>query len=257
MMEEINASKPKRRKKRTVRKRTVVDSAVRNAAALSDGCNPEFVIGAEFDGIFEMPIIKKPNKIKIPENLVPFSKMEKADPKSFAVCEYENDVEFKDLLVHPDDYIAILKKYQGFISPDCSVYRDMPLALQITNIYRSRAIGYCFQKHGVYVIPCVRWGDERTYTTKCLPEKVAFLGVEKHSIVSVGSYGQIKDRVNRYYFEAGLDSMIETLEPEIVLVYSQMPDDIEKKYPAIKFVEYPDWTSIVRKDKEDNGSRAE
>lgn len=256
-MEEINASKPKRRKKRTVRKRTVVDSAVRNAAALSDGCNPEFVIGAEFDGIFEMPIIKKPNKIKIPEKLVPFSKMEKADPKSFAVCEYENDVEFKDLLVHPDDYIAILKKYQGFISPDCSVYRDMPLALQITNIYRSRAIGYCFQKHGVYVIPCVRWGDERTYTTKCLPEKVAFLGVEKHSIVSVGSYGQIKDRVNRYYFEAGLDSMIETLEPEIVLVYSQMPDDIEKKYPAIKFVEYPDWTSIVRKDKEDNGSRAE
>ena len=58
----------------------------------------------------------------------------------------------------------------------------MPLAIQITNIYRNRAIGYCFQKHGVYVIPCVRWGDERTYTTKFLPEEIAFLGVEKHSI---------------------------------------------------------------------------
>ena len=71
-----------RRKRRTTKKRSVVDSADRNAACLSDGCNPEFVIGAEFDGVFEMPIIKKPKKIIIPDNLVPFSKMEKADPKS-------------------------------------------------------------------------------------------------------------------------------------------------------------------------------
>ncbi len=246
-----------RKKRKTPRKRSVVDSAVRNAASLSDGCNPELVVGAEFDGIFEIPIIRKSKKVIIPNGLVPFSRMDKADPKAFAVCEYENDTEFKKLLDHPDEYIAILKKYQGFITPDCSVYRDMPLALQITNIYRSRAIGYCFQKQGVHVIPCVRWGDDRTYTTKYLPEKVAFLGVEKHSIVSVGSYGQLKDRVNRYYFESGMDAMMETLEPEVVLVYSQMPDGIEKKYPETKFVEYPDWTSTVRKEKEDNGSRTE
>lgn len=81
--------------------------------------------------------------------------------------------------------------------------------------------------------------------------------MEKHSIVSVGSYGQIKDRVNRYFFEAGMDAMMETLEPEIVLVYSQMPDKIEEKYPKTRFVEYPDWTSTVRKDRKENGSRAE
>ncbi len=244
----------KRRKRRT---KTVVDSAARNTASLSDGCNPELVKGADFDGIFEIPMIKKLKKYIIPENLVPFSKMAKADPKTFAVCEYENDRDFKDILINPDEYIGILKQYQGFISPDCSLYRDMPLAIQITNIYRNRAIGYCFQKHGVYVIPCVRWGDERTYSTKFLPEKIAFSGVERRSIVSVGSYGQLKDRVNRYYFEAGMDSMMETLEPEIVLVYSKMPDKIEEKYPGTRFVEYPDWTSTVRKDREDNGSRTE
>ncbi len=156
MRDETKKITKRRRRRRITRKRSVVDSAARNAAVLTDGCNPEFVKGAEFDGIFEMPIIKKPKKIIIPKNLVPFSKMDKVDPKSFAVCEYENDSEFKDILVNPDEYIAILKRYQGFITPDCSVYRDMPLALQITNIYRNRAIGYCFQKHGVYVIPCVR-----------------------------------------------------------------------------------------------------
>lgn len=98
------------------------------------------------------------------------------------------------------------------------------------------------------MIPCVRWGDERTYTTKFLPEKIAFAGVEKNSIVSVGSYGQLKNKVNRYFFEAGMDAMMETLEPEIVLVYSKMPDEIKAKYPETQFVEYEDWTSIVRND---------
>ena len=152
-----NVVKNKLKRKRRKKKKSVVDSAARNAAALSDGCNPELVAGAEFDGVFEIPVIKKPKKMIIPDNLVPFSKMDKADKKKFAVCEYENDREFRDLLVNPNEYITILKKYQGFIAPDCSVYRDMPLAAQITNIYRSRAIGYYFQKHGVYVAPCVRW----------------------------------------------------------------------------------------------------
>ena len=36
----------KRKRRRTIRRRFVVDSVVRNAAALSDGCNPELVRGA-------------------------------------------------------------------------------------------------------------------------------------------------------------------------------------------------------------------
>ena len=124
----------------------------------------------------------------------------------------------------------------------------MPLALQITNIYRSRAIGYCFQKHGVYVIPCVRWGDERTYTTKFFPERIAFSGIEKDSIVSVGSYGQLQNKINRYYFVEGMKAMMSALTPKVVLVYSKMPDEIEQIFPDTKFVEYPDWTSVVRED---------
>ena len=62
--------------------------------------------------------------------------MEKDDKKIFAACEYENDSEFKDILVNPDQYVEILKGYQGFISPDCSIYRDMPLAAQINRLVR-------------------------------------------------------------------------------------------------------------------------
>ena len=45
-----------------------------------------------------------------------------------------------------------------------------------------------------------------------------------------------------------MDAMMEELEPEIVLVYSKMPEEIKVKYPETKFVEYEDWTSIVRND---------
>ena len=229
--------------------KTAIDSAARNPQILTDGCNSELVQGASFDGMFEMPVIKRPRKILIPDAMVPFSVADKVKPNAFAVCTYENDSEFRDLIINPEQYVEKLKQYQGFITPDCSVYRDMPLAVQITNIYRSRAIGYYMQKQGIYVIPNVRWGDERTYTTKFFPERIAFSGIEKDSIVAVGSYGQLQNKINRYYFTEGMMAMMETLMPKVVLVYSKMPDEIENLYPNTKFVEYPDWTSVIREDK--------
>ena len=73
-----------KKKRKSRKKRSVVDSAVRNAAVLSDGCNPEFVKGAEFDGIFEIPIIKKPKSLIIPDNLVPIQ--QDAEGRKKEIC---------------------------------------------------------------------------------------------------------------------------------------------------------------------------
>ena len=221
-------------------------------AVITDGCNPELVEGAEFDGMLEIPIIKRPKQIKIPRAVVPFSRMEAVEPERFAVCEYENDRNFADLLRDQTPFVKELKKYQAFITPDASLYWDMPLAAQIVNKYRNHVIGYYMQSKGVYTIPNVRWGDERTYTTKAFPEKLAFLGVEKNSIVSIGSYGVIKNKREKEHFRAGLESMLETLTPEVVLVYGAMPDEIfgdfrNKTY----FYSYPDWTSYVRNGRDE------
>ena len=220
-------------------------------AVITDGCNSELVKYAEFDGLFQIPIIKKPEKIIIPRSMVPFSKAEKVEPERFAVCEYENDRDFSELLINTKEYVKELKKFQAFVTPDCSLYWDMPFAAQVVNKYRNHVIGHYMQSKGVYVIPNVRWGDERTYTTKYFPEKLAFLGVEKHSIVSIGSYGVVKQKEEKRIFREGLEAMIETLEPEVVLVYGAMPDEIFKEYEFdVQFVKYDDWTSLIRKDKE-------
>ena len=237
---------------RTIKKtRKQIAKGNQRLAVITDGCNPELVENADFDGILEIPIIKRPKEFKIPRAIVPFSRMEAVEPERFAVCEYENDRNFAELLRDPEPFVKELRKYQAFITPDASMYWDMPLAAQIVNKYRNHAIGCYMQSRGIYTIPNVRWGDERTYTTEVLPEKLAFLGVEKNSIVSIGSYGVVKSKQEKEHFRAGLESMLETLAPEVVLVYGSMPDDVFKvfKHKAF-FIQYPDWTTYVRSEED-------
>ena len=214
---------------------------------IDDGFRADLVETASFEGIFEIPKIEKPKKIIIPDGIVPFSKR-KADKehKNF-VCFYEHDLRFRDCLTATDNYLDELSKYPGIISPDCSLYIDMPLCLQITNVYMNRAIGHYFQSKGFYVIPNIRWGDERTYTTIELPEKIAFLGVPKHSILSVGTYGCVKSKEAKFYFREGLIAMLDELKPEVVLVYGAMPQQVfEGLKNYTRFVNYPDWITYKK-----------
>ena len=213
-------------------------------ANLDDGCNPELVAGATFALPLGIPIIKAPPQIIIPEGITPFSVRNRAPSFNEAIGFYEKDINFAEVLRSPQNYIDDFGRFKALISPDCSLYRDAPPAVQLTNVYRNRAIGSYYQRRGQYVIPQIRWGIEYTYTTKYFPEKIAFLGVEKHSIVAIGTYGCFDGKENKYYFSAGLEAMLETLEPQVVLVYGSMPEKVFRKYMNYaKFVQYSDWTT--------------
>ena len=164
---------------------------------------------AFFDGKFEIPHIDAPKDIVVPSGLVPFSRRLRSRDKQDFVCFYEHDVKFRDVLTRTEEYVEELKQYPGVISPDCSLYIDAPLCVQIAGIYLNRAVGYYLSKQGIYVIPNIRWGDERTYSDDLLGEKVAFQGVDKHSIVSIGTYGQIKSSESKRYFREGLIAMLD------------------------------------------------
>lgn len=158
---------------------------------VDEGFRVSLIETAFFDGKFEIPHIDAPKDIVVPSGLVPFSRRQRSRDKQDFVCFYEHDVKFREILTHTEDYVKEIKQYPGVISPDCSLYIDAPLCVQIASIYLNRAVGYYLSKKGIYVIPNIRWGDERTYTDELLGEKVAFQGVDKHSIVSIGTYGQI------------------------------------------------------------------
>ena len=214
---------------------------------VDEGFRVSLVETAFFYGKFEIPHIDAPDKIIIPNGMVPFSVRERSQDKKDFVCFYEHDINFRDILTKTEEYVDELKQYPGIITPDCSLYIDAPLCVQIADIYLNRAVGHYLQKQGLYVIPNIRWGDERTFKEEFLGEKVAFQGVDKHSIVSVGTYGQIQSAESKRFFREGLSEMIKELEPEVVLVYGSMPDtifaDLKK---TTKFVPYLDWTTRMK-----------
>ncbi|NLM16539.1 MAG: DUF4417 domain-containing protein [Candidatus Riflebacteria bacterium] len=223
---------------------------------VDDGFNAQLVQNARFDGFLEIPCIEKPDKIILPKILVPFSKRKYVNSAEAFIVFYEHDIIFSDVLKYPQKYLEEFRKYRGIVAPDCSLYRDMPLVLQIYNVYRSRQIGHFFQTNGINVIANVRWGDERSYTTCELPEKFAFLGAPKNSILSIGTYGCIQGKENKLYFRNGLIGMLEELRPQIVLVYGSMPSSIFRGLEdKTSFIHYPDWISLKRKKENPNGSR--
>lgn len=217
---------------------------VKRKANLDDGCNPELVAGAVFDGELEIPVIHAPAEIVIPSGITPFSKREKAIGTDEAVGFFEKDPVFSKVLINPSSYVEDFRRFRFLLPVDCSLYRDAPLAVQVANLYRSRALGSYYQRNGCNVYPLVRWGNELTYTTRYFPERIAFLGIPKHSVVCLGTYDCISNREDKHEYKAGLDAMMDALNPKVVLVYGAMPDSVFGDYLRYaKFVSFPDWTS--------------
>ena len=210
---------------------------------IDDGFNAKLVKTAIFDGLLEIPVIHNNAEIIIPQGMVPFSERNKSKDKKDFVCFYEHDIKFRNILTATKEQIEDLKRFPGVISPDCSLYRDMPLVLQMMNVYLNRQVGHYLQAQGIYVIPNIRWGDERSYT-RLIPTELpfAFLGVEKGGIYSIGTYGCCKTTENKHYLREGLRSFIKEIKPKIILVYGAMPESIFsdlKNMPT--FIQIDNW----------------
>ena len=136
---------------------------------------------------------------------------------------YEHDIKFERLWHNPKQYLAKLKRFKGIISPDFSLYQNMPLCMQMWNTYRGRALSAWLQSNGIEIIPNVRFNDERTY-------EFCFDGIEKFKTVALGTHGCIKRRIDKDYFKDGLAEMVKRLSPRTIIVYGSAPDDIFKKY---------------------------
>ena len=147
---------------------------------------------------------------------------------------YIHDYKFIGLWHNYKRYLKGFKKVAGVITPDFSLYRDMPLALQIESVFRNRAIGYWLQSNGIKIIPNIRWGDARTYG-------FAFDGVSCGGTVAVGSHGCIKSNIDRGCFVRGFNEMLRRLSPDTVVVYGRVPKeiDVEALKGSVNIISFP------------------
>lgn len=181
----------------------------------------DLVKGAQFSSIYEFPLLKGTD-FK-PTEAIPFHIAAKAKDYNQWLHFYIHDYQFERVWKDPNRYFPLFKKFQGVITPDYSLYREMPLVMQMWNTYRNRAIAYWLQSNGINIVPNVSWGDERTYS-------FAFEGLMTGGSVAVSTNGCIQSKMERYYFANGLAKMVMALKPQTIINYSQTPDDIFGEY---------------------------
>lgn len=207
-----------------------------------DGCSPEILAGAQFTGTLEMPVIERPSRIVIPDMLVPFSQHARCQNRDAFLVISEPDVSFSDILRDPEQYCKIAYYYAGIITLEPALFNGAKLAEQIAVTQCSRTLAHCFQRRCIEVIPHLRWQDDNSYTTKILPDKLAFLGLKKHSIIALDTNSCLHSEQDRLRLQLGLKAALEELQPQTVLVLGEMPDEIFADFQrAANFVNYNPW----------------
>lgn len=181
------------------------------------------VENAIYDSSLEIPRLQK--EMGKPDKLISFSNALRSAEYDAWVHFYEDDVKIERFWNRPNTYLPVLKKFSGVISPDFSLYRDMPLVMQQWNVYRGRALGHWMQENGIPVVPNIRFGDERTYELSCA-------GIQKGGVIAIGSHGCLKLANERRYFKAGLEFVMDKLDPIAVAIYGAAPDEIFAPYRA-------------------------
>lgn len=198
----------------------------------NDSYNLSIIDEENIEGFYDMPIIKNDNYV--PSDLIGFNYAKTSKEKDVGIHFYLDDYQFERLWNKPEDYIEILEEYECILSPDFSLYMDMPMAMKIWNVYRSRLIGQYYQKQGIKVIPTISWAEKETF-------QFCFDGIPKGSIVSISTIGVKKDKEAMKIWQDGVAEMIRRIAPSTILVYGGQVDydygNIEVIYYSNKVTE--------------------
>ena len=159
---------------------------------------------------WQMPVIK--NAGFIPKDLIGFNYAKTSERKDVGIHFYIDDYQFERIWNNPEKYLDVLIEYDCILSPDFSLYMDMPMAMKIWNVYRSRQIGAFYQSKGLRVIPTISWAEPATF-------EFCFQGIPKGSIVSISTIGVKRDPDALKIWRDGVDEMIRRIDPAAILIY--------------------------------------
>lgn len=159
---------------------------------------------------WQMPTIKNDNYI--PDDLIGFNYAKSSEDRNVGIHFYVDDYQFERVWNYPEKYTEILWEYDCILSPDFSLYMDMPMPMKIWNIYRSRQIGAYYQSKGIKVIPTISWAESDTF-------EFCFKGIPEGSIVSISTIGVKESEDAKKIWSDGVTEMIKQIKPSTILIY--------------------------------------
>lgn len=143
--------------------------------------------------------------------------MSEADKAGKACHFFIDDYQFERVWNRPRDYIEVLRGFDCVLTPDFSLYMDMPDAMQRWNRYRSQALGLLWQREGIRVVPTLSWAQPESY-------EFCFEGVPRRSTVAVSTVGVKGDEAALAVWLDGMAEAMRRLKPKRVLLYGGAVD---------------------------------
>lgn len=173
------------------------------------------------DGFYQMPIIYRVDCT--PESLIGFNYMKSTPPsKGVGVHFFIDDYQFERIWANPYEYASELATYDCVLTPDFSLYSEMPMAMKIWNVYRSRLVGQILQDIGATVIPTVSWAEPETFT-------FCFDGIEAGGTIAVSTIGVKREDMRMKLWTDGMGAALKRIRPSHVIVYG---GDIGYEFPC-------------------------
>lgn len=175
-------------------------------------------------GFFQLPLIRKSNIDLKNIQLLGYDKLSNNQYEKI-VHFFLDDYKFEAIWNNPDDRIKRLSKYKAVLSPQFSVYAEMPLCVKIHQTFKNRWCGAYLQSKGLKVIPSLAWGEPDTYW-------FCFDGIERGSVVAVSTVGVRKEKD---LFLSGYKEMLRKINPSAIICYGKAFDEMNGNIVSVDY----------------------
>lgn len=168
----------------------------------------------DMTGLWDIPLVKKQMLPFKEIDLIASCETRKNDSianRKKGIHHFVDDYRFFVTYNKPGNCIEKYKQYAFALTPDFSLYLDMPLWMQLQNVAKNRWVGTYWQSRGIIAIPTISWSSSKSFN-------FCFEGVEKNSIVAISTIGCYSSRTN---FLKGYDAMLEHINPEAIICYGK------------------------------------
>lgn len=182
------------------------------------------------NGKWEIPLVKKQEI-----NLSNISLISCADVRyndndenrKKGVHFFVDDYRFDRIFDNPQKSLKKYSQYSFLLTPDYSLYADMPMWKQMENVAKNRWCGAYWQAQGLTVYPSVSWGSSSSY-------EFCFDGIESNAVVAIGMIGCKR---NKSQFLRGYDRMLEKLNPSTIICFGSPFAEMQGNIIPVDYLE--------------------
>lgn len=159
-------------------------------------------------GKYQFPILCPCYTEAIPNSAYTFSKAYTQQPQKGGMLHFfEDDAKFERLWNAPNRYLGFLRRFKYVVEPDFSLLINMPLAVQIYNLYKNLLLAFWLQCNGINVVPQACWSDGRSYDW-------CFSGLPNSGTIVISTTGALKNGISKKFFWHGLHAFFEHIIPD-------------------------------------------